>query len=210
MEKQFIKTGEAAKILGTSPQVLRMWGERGIFPPAYKSPGGSRYYRLSDIIGDVKTEDSESEAISICYARVSSVSQKDDLVRQKELLESFCATKGWVCEIIEDIGSGMNNKKKGLKYLLSKILSGDMERLVISHKDRLSRFSADMIILLCEMQGIDVAIINKGQEVSFEEELAADVLEIITVFSARLYGKRSSKHKQLVSILDEEANKEGE
>ena len=203
MEKKFIKTGEAAKILGTSPQVLRMWGERGVFPPAYKSPGGSRYYRLSDIIGK---PDSEESSISVCYARVSSVSQKDDLVRQKELLESFCVSKGWQYEIIEDVGSGMNHKKKGLKNLLSKILSGDMKRLVVSHKDRISRFSADMILLLCDMQGIEVEIINQGEEISFEEELAADVLEIITVFSARLYGKRSSKHKEIMTILD--SNKE--
>ena len=201
MERQFIKTGEAAKILGTSPQVLRRWGERGIFPPAYKSPGGSRYYRLSDLIGSPV---SEASSVSVCYARVSSSSQKDDLVRQKELLESFCVAKGWQYEIIEDVGSGMNHKKKGLKVLLSKILSGDMERLVVSHKDRLSRFSADMILLLCDMQGIEVEIINQGEEISFEEELAADVLELITVFSARLYGKRSSKHKQLMTILDSE------
>ena len=84
----------------------------------------------------------------------------------------------------------------------AKILSGDMKRLVVSHKDRISRFSADMILLLCDMQGIEVEIINQGEEISCEEELAADVLEIITVFSARLYGKRSSKHKEIMTILD--------
>lgn len=202
MDKQFVKTGEAARILGTNPQVLRKWGERGVFPPAYTSPGGSRYYRISDLLGENGSASHSDGEVSLCYARVSSAGQKDDLVRQKELLESFCAAKGWSCEIVEDVGSGMNNKKKGLKYLLSRVLAGDIERLVVSHKDRLSRFSADMIFLLCEMQGIEVEIVNKGEELSFEEELAADVLEIITVFSARLYGKRSSKHKKILSLLE--------
>ena len=202
MDRQFVKTGEAARILGTTPQVLRTWGERGVFPPAYTSPGGSRYYRIADLVGDSVSVLPRDGQVSLCYARVSSAAQKDDLVRQKELLESFCAAKGWTCEIVEDVGSGMNNKKKGLKYLLGRVLAGDIERLVVSHKDRLSRFSADMIFMLCEMQGIETEIVNKGEEVSFEEELAADVLEIITVFSARLYGKRSAKHKKILSLLE--------
>lgn len=80
----------------------------------------------------------------------------------------------------------MNYRKKGLQSLLKKLLDGKIERPVITHKDRLLRFGAELIFSICEIQNVEVVIINKGEEASFEEDLAKDVLEIITVFSARL------------------------
>jgi putative resolvase len=117
------------------------------------------------------------------------------------LLEAFCAAKGWRTEIIADLGSGLNYRKKGLNRLLELILHRRMRRLVLSHKDRLLRFGSELIFALCEIQNIEVVIINKGEPPSFEEELAQDVIEIITVFSARLYGSRSHKTKRLISEL---------
>ena len=91
--------------------------------------------------------------------------------------------------------------KRGLKKLLQKILNENISRLVITHKDRLLRFGAELVFAVCEMKEIEVVIVNQGSEPSFEEELAQDVLEIITVFSARLYGARSRKNKQLIENL---------
>lgn len=130
-------------------------------------------------------------APTVCYASVSSREQKDDLERQHEVLEAYCAAKGWRTQVIRDLGSGMNYNKKGLRQLLEMILRRQMKRLVLTHKDRLLRFGADLVFALCEIQGIEVVIIHQGERPSFEEELAQDVLEIITVFSARLYGARS-------------------
>jgi predicted site-specific integrase-resolvase len=92
----------------------------------------------------------------------------------------------------------MNYSKKGLQQLIKRICSGDIGRLLLTHKDRLLRFGSEIIFSLCEIYGIEVVIINQGGEVSFEEELAQDVLEIITVFSARLYGSRGHKNKKLI------------
>ena len=92
----------------------------------------------------------------------------------------------------------MNYYKKGLKRLLDLILEGKIRRLVLTHKDRLLRFGAELIFALCQARQVEVVIINQGDETSFEEELAKDVLEIITVFSARLYGARSHKNKKLI------------
>jgi predicted site-specific integrase-resolvase len=99
---------------------------------------------------------------------------------------------------VTDLGSGMNYYKKGLKKLLNAILEGDIGRLVITHKDRLLRFGAELVFALCEAREVEVVIINAGVEGKFEEELAKDVLEIITVFSARLYGSRSRKNQKLL------------
>ena len=94
-------------------------------------------------------------------------------------------------EVITDLGSGLNYRKAGLQRLLELIMRRRMRRLVLTHKDRLLRFGAELVFALCEEQGIEIVIIHQGDQPTFEEELAQDVLEIITVFSARLYGSRS-------------------
>ena len=81
---------------------------------------------------------------------------------------------------------------------MNAILEGNVGRLVLTHKDRLLRFGAELVFALCEAREVEVVIINSGHEVKFEEELAKDVLEIITVFSARLYGSRSRKNQRIV------------
>ena len=94
-------------------------------------------------------------------------------------LEAYCATKGWPTQVIRDLGSGMNYRKKGLQELLELILHRKVERLVITHKDRLWRFGAELVFTLCELQGIEIVPIYQGEQPSFEEESAQDVLEII-------------------------------
>ena len=137
----------------------------------------------------------------MAYARVSSHDQKDDLERQKRVLELYCARQGWTYEVIADLGSGMNYHKKGLKRLLEAVLAGNVGRLVLTHKDRLLRFGAELVFAICEAKQVEVVILNQGEDTSFEEDLAKDVLEIIAVFSARLYGSRSRKNQELLDNI---------
>jgi putative resolvase len=196
MSKRLIKIGEAARLLGASVVTLRKWESTGELLPARKTKGGTRYYNVSDLL-----ESNTVESPTICYARVSSHDQKNDLIRQQEMLEAYCAAKGWRSTTISDLGSGLNYRKKGLHELLTLILNKNIKRLVLTHKDRLLRFGAELVFALCELKGIEIIIIHQGEQPSFEEELAQDVLEIITVFSARLYGSRSHKNKKLISDL---------
>jgi predicted site-specific integrase-resolvase len=195
---RLIKVGKAAEMLGVSVQTLRAWQESGELLPDRISAGGRRYYDADKLAGL-----SQAEAVTVAYARVSSNDQKEDLVRQKTLLESFCTARGWRFQSISDLGSGMNYRKKGLGKLLEMILQRQLRRLVLTHKDRLLRFGAELVFALCELQSVEVVIINKGEQPSFEQELAQDVLEIITVFSARLYGNRSHKAKKLIEQFKE-------
>jgi predicted site-specific integrase-resolvase len=137
----------------------------------------------------------------------SSHDQKEDLQRQKQVLELFCAQHGWEFQVIEDLGSGLNYSKRGLQRLIRLITDNQVERLVLTHKDRLLRFGSELIFSLCEHFGVEVIIINRTEDASFEEDLASDVLEIITVFSARLYGSRSHKNKRIVEELRDVATK---
>lgn len=191
---RFIKIGEAAKVLGVSIQTLRRWEITGYLIPHRKSKGNTRYYDCDELTGKNANEND----LTVAYARVSSHDQKEDLKRQAEVLSVYCTKQGWNFQVIQDLGSGMNYQKKGLKALINLILEKKISRLVLTHKDRLLRFGAELIFTLCELKEIEVLIINKGDEISFEEELAQDVLEIITVFSARLYGSRSRKNKKLI------------
>jgi len=136
-----VSISQAAKELGVRPETLRRWESEGkITLGAHSS--GHRRYNLSQLRGLVPWT-APSTPVTICYARVSSHDQKDDLDRQAALLDSFCAANGWQFEFIRDLGSGMNYRKPGLRQLIKRICQGDVVRLVVTHKDRLLRFGAD-------------------------------------------------------------------
>ena len=198
-----ISIGKAAKLLGVSIHTLRRWEKEGKIS-AQRTLKGHRRYSEGEITGLRKKNPLEIK-VTLGYARVSSHDQKTDLARQIELLESFCATNGWKHEIIKDLGSGLNYQKKGLKQLIKKICSKSIQRLVLTHRDRLLRFGAELIFSLCEQFGVEIVIINAQENTSFEDDLVQDVLEIITVFSARLYGSRSRKNKKLLESLQDAA-----
>jgi len=201
---KLLSISEAAERLGVSPMTLRRWEASGKLTPE-RTVGNQRRYRLSQIDPTAAILP-PSERKTLAYARVSSHDQKEDLERQKQVLELYCAQQGWTFELVSDLGSGMNDYKKGLKRLLNGIMAGHVGRLVITHKDRLLRFGAELVFSICEVKQVEVVILNnasatlsaQGEDTPFEEDLATDVLELITVFSARLYGSRSCKNKKLL------------
>lgn len=195
--ERFVGIGEAASALGVSITTLRRWEASGRLVPEHTA-GGHRRYDLAKLRPEMFRVEAEADRRTVAYARVSSHDQKDDLERQKQVLELYCARQGWTFEVIADLGSGMNYHKKGLKRLLDAILAGEIGRLVITHKDRLLRFGAELVFAICEAKNVEVVILNQGEDTTFEEDLAKDMLEIITVFSARLYGSRSHKNQKLI------------
>ena len=192
--------GEAAQALGVDITTLRRWERLGKIY-AEHTAGGHRRYDLTKLRPSLVGAKPDRNRKTVAYARVSSHDQKDDLERQKEVLELYCASQGWTFEVVSDLGSGMNYHKKGLKRLLGAIVDGSIGRLVITHKDRLLRFGAELVFAICEARHVEVVILNQGEDTSFEEDLAKDVLEIITVFSARLYGSRSRKNQMLIENI---------
>ena len=201
---KLVNISEAARILGVTTTTLRNWDKKGLLKPDEITKGKARRYRIESLRNInrniIFTKD---DLKTIAYARVSSHDQKEDLTRQVQVLELYCSKHGYKYEVIQDLGSGMNYYKKGLTKLIDLILDNQVQRLVLTHKDRLLRFGAELIFSICEAKNVEVIIINQGDEApSFEEELAKDVLEIITVFSAKLYGSRSKKNKKLINDLE--------
>lgn len=193
---------EASDALGVSRDTLRVWEAKGIIV-SERTAGGHRRYDLNKLRAAIGHKVELKERKTYAYARVSSHDQKEDLERQKKLLSTYCSVNGWNFAVIEDLGSGLNYKKKGLTLLIEKISSSQVERLVLTNKDRLLRFGSEIIFKLCDMHNVEIVIINENEESTFEQDLVRDVLEIITVFSARLYGSRSGKNRRVMKKLEE-------
>lgn len=192
-----ISIGKAARLLGVSTSTMRLWDREGVLKPARRTQGNHRRYQ-SEKLNSFQSKDSgQSEKLVILYGRVSSFDQKKDLERQNEtLLHWQRSSQEKPFQLISDLGSGINFKKRGLKKLFNLILSGQVKKLVLCHKDRLLRFGNELIFLLCQHFGVEVELIEEKEAESDEIQLARDVLTIITVFSSRLYGRRSHEKRK--------------
>lgn len=193
-----------AEAIGVTEQTLRNWDKSGKLKPAYRSSSGYRYYsdiQLSEYTGTYNSR-CIREPLTIGYCRVSTSKQKENLERQKDCVKQYCIARGYQYQIIEDIGSGINYTKKGLQELLTLVMTNNVDRIVIMYKDRLVRFGFELIEFICRFHCVDIEIIEVNEK-SEQEELVEDLIQIITVFGARLSGKRAGRAKKIISELKE-------
>lgn len=194
MLEQHISTKQVCLLLGISLSTFYRYCKAGILKPAFLTCGGHRRFSLSLLRQSFNLDN--NAVLTICYSRVSSHDQKVDLVTQEDKLINYAKDNDYQNIVsITDLGSGLNYKKKGLKRLIGLIFSRQVKTLIINHKDRLLRFGSELIFYLCDLFKVNVVIVEDKLEQSFEERLSADVIELMTVFCARLYGKRSHKNK---------------
>lgn len=195
--ERHISIGKLCRLIGVSLSTAYRWIKAGTLVPAFQTSGGHRRFD----IGQIETQflgRSDRKLTVATYARVSSADQKSDLETQTLKLQSYVAKEfpSAAAIHITDLGSGLNYKKKGLSQLLKLIWTRQIDVLVLNHKDRLLRFGAELVFMLCSFCKVEIVIVEAGKaEVTFEQELARDVIELMTVFCARLYGKRSHKNK---------------
>jgi len=196
-----IKTKEVLEILGVGKQKLREMETEGILIPIEKT-SRSKYFKLSDVEKLIGKNDNKDRKV-IVYYRVSSSSQKKELSNQLSYIESYVAANGIkVDEYIKDIGSGINYNNKGLNRMITDVINGNVDKIIISHKDRLLRFGYEMFENICKLKGTEIEVINL-KTTSPQEELVEDLMTIIHVFSARLYGLRSYS-KKIKKVIEEE------
>lgn len=204
---ELLSIGKFAKTVGVTTTTLRRMHQSGELIPSHISNGGTRYYSTEQL---KLFQSSNNERIVIGYCRVSTPSQKDDLETQVQNVKSYMYAKGYKFDIIKDIGSGINYKKKGLKELINRIENNEVSKVVILYKDRLIRFGFELIEYLCEINNVEIEVIDNS-ECSKEKELTDDLIQIITVFANRLYGQHSKKTKRLINEVRNNAdNKENQ
>ena len=192
---QLISIGKFAKKVGLTTASLRRMHESGECIPYHITKGGTRYYSL-DQLKDFSTADKKKKLV-IGYCRVSNLSQKDDLEIQTNNIKSYMYAKGYEFEIISDIGSGIDYKKKGLQELLNKINDQDISKIIILHKDKLIGFGFGLIEYLCKINDVEIEIIDNTEQ--SKKEMSDNLVQIVTIFANCLYGQQSKKTKQLIN-----------
>lgn len=194
--------GQFAKLINRSEQTLRNWDKSGKLKPIYVDEvTGYRYY-TDEQLWLYNGEKIKDKAI-IGYCRVSSQKQKPALERQEDNLKQYMYAKGYQFSIISDIGSGINYQNKGLNKLMQMVLNDEVSKIVVLYKDRLVRFGFELIENICSSKGLPIEVIDNTERTD-EEEIVEDLIQIITVFSCRLQGKRANKTKKMIEELTED------
>ena len=182
---------EFGKLIGRTTNTLQKWDRKGILK-AHRSPTNRRYYTHDQYL-EYRGLKAAERGQTIVYTRVSGVGQKPDLLNQIKALETYSQQQSiTVDEWIQDVGSGLNYKRKGFNRLMEMVELGEVRRILIAHRDRFVRFGYGYFEAFCERHNTQLIVVN-GDSLSPEQELVQDLIAIITVFGARLHGLRSYK-----------------
>ena len=171
---KYYSINKFSKILGVSAQTLRNWDKKGKLHPHHTSSNGYRYYSHEQL-NQVMNVKSNLDRIVIGYCRVSSNKQKDDLERQIENMKLYLTAQGKPFEIISDIGSGINYKKKGLKELMKRISQNKVDKVVVFYKDRLLRFGFELVEYIASLYDCNIEIIDHTEKTE-QQELVEDLV----------------------------------
>jgi len=192
----------AAKYVGRTVKTLQRWDRAGRLKPT-RTPSRRRVYtvdQLDEFLGN-KRHAAKAPVRAIVYCRVSSAAQRPDLKNQRKTLESFCAGRGISdAEFIEEIGGGLNFRRKKFNEIMSAVGRSEVKTLVIAHKDRLVRFGFEWFESFCREHHCELLVLNH-ETLSPEQEMVQDLMTIVHCFSSRLYGLRNYR-KSLKKALE--------
>lgn len=191
-----ISTGKAAKLLGVSVKTMQRWERENRLIPIARTDSNRRLYteaQLREFIG-LRQAVSEPTRL-IAYCRVSSAAQKPDLINQRRVLEEFVVAKGLAnVEFVEEVGGGLNFKRKRFLALMDEIGRREVKTLILAHRDRLTRFGFEWFEHFAITNGCEVLALNQ-ERLSPEQEMVQDLMTIVHCFSSRLYGLRNYRKK---------------
>jgi predicted site-specific integrase-resolvase len=190
MKDEYITTKEAKEISKVTVKTLRLWDKEGKIR-TIRTSSNIRRYNIKDIQNIISNSDPDEKKEKICYCRVSSRKQMDDLDRQKDFFRNKFPTH----ILVTDVGSGINWKRKGLTTILDKAMHGDISEVVVAHRDRLCRFAFELLEWIFERNGVKLVVLNEEKDHSSDQDLTDDILSIIHVYSCRKMGKRRYKNK---------------
>ena len=203
---KYYSSKKVTEILGVTAQTLRNWDKEGKLKPSYVKSNGYRYYSEDSILSYTQERKTKKNLNVIGYARVSSTKQSDDLERQVNNVKTYLDSKYTDYEVITDIGSGINYTKPGLKKLIEKINKKEVDLIVVLYKDRLLRFGFELVEYFAELNNVKIEILDKIDK-NQDQELVEDLVQIITVFSCKIQGKRKAKTKELIDDFSQKIEK---
>jgi len=184
---------EAKKLLGVTTRTIQRWDKQGKIR-VVRTIGGRRRIPESEIKRILGLKE---ERVVVGYARVSSTTKKDDLERQKQLIRSYAEEKGYgEIEILSDVGSGLNERRKGFLKLLEMVAEGKISKVIIVCEDRLTIFGFETLRKMFQAFGTAIEVINSEDKTP--KELVEDLITIVSHFAGKLYGMRSHKYKEVV------------
>jgi putative resolvase len=195
MERKLLTVKKCNEIYGLSRMTLINYEKKGLIKPL-RTPGGVRRYKVEDIeklLGMLENKQQELET-NLLYARVSTKKQVEYLENQVKRLEEYAKSNSWNYEVIKEIASGVNENRRGLQKLLNKVERGEVKRVIVEYPDRLARFGFNYLKEFLTAFGVELIVIN-GKEKERTQELAEDLVAIVTSFAAKIYGQRGSKKK---------------
>jgi excisionase family DNA binding protein len=196
MNEKIFTPKELANIFGVTTQTLKEWENEGKIK-ATKTPGGHRRY-IHSVIDPKHTDNRDNKTNrKFIYARVSSYKQKEDLQRQIAMLQSQYPD----FEVVQDIASGINFKRRGLVTILDQVFAGNVQTIVVAHRDRLTRFGFELFQYVFEKFQVSLEVMSDDDIQEPTTELAKDLLSIVTVFTARYHGSRKYAVLQKDQIL---------
>jgi predicted site-specific integrase-resolvase len=207
----FVNTSKASALLGVHHRTLLNWDRKGLIETKRLTPNGHRFYNVKKYLQNIENKNDveepldipDDDRLNICYVRVSSKSQSNDLTHQRAIM----VEKYPDYIIIEDIGSGLNLAKRGIKKIIKLGIEGKINELVVAYKDRLTRFGFELIEDIIETYSNGkIIVLNQKTNINPEEELTKDIMTLMNVYVAKMNGLRKYKLKENVN-LDENVTK---
>ena len=188
----YVKASEVKKHYNVTSETLRRWSDDGKI--GYKrTPGNTRLYDVNSFVNGnehTNTETESFERIRICYSRVSTRGQSDDLQRDRQFMQERFPTH----EIVQDISSGFNFDRRGLRYILDRAFEGRLEEVVVSDRDRLSRIAFPLLQYIFDKLHVKLVVLEKDLSIP-ESDLVSDLISLVHSFSAKMHGRRSHNRK---------------
>ena len=196
---KYYSSKTVTQMLGVTAQTLRNWDKEGKLKPSYVKSNGYRYYSEESILAYTQERKTKKNLNVIGYARVSSKKQLDDLERQVDNIKEYISNKYDSFDVITDVGSGINYNKPGLLKLIEKINKKEVDLIVVLYKDRLLRFGIELVEHFARLNNVSIEVLESKMDKTQDQELVEDLVQIITVFSCKIQGKRKSKTREIMN-----------
>ena len=203
--EEYLTTKEVSQLFKVHTLTIQRWRKSGKL--SFKQISPKKFlYKKSDVLKLLGEEQTNcSNKINVCYCRVSTTKQKQDLEKQKQILRDYCNSNGIIIhQVYSDIASGMNENRTEFNKLIKEVIQGNINKVYITYKDRLTRFGFDYFKNLFEYYNTKIIVLNNNiNQETMEQELTEDLISIIHHFSMKMYSNRRKQLKQIETQIKE-------